>query len=116
MEKQQSITLRVVGYYDEVEQEWVAHALELDLVGTGSSKSEAEEQLKEAIIHQISFCKQEDINLFNPAPKRFFDIWNGAQSRIIRNSDKTSKWEAKSIPFNQRVDRDSTIQKQFSPV
>lgn len=112
MEDKQTIPLRVI-VYSELD-EWVAHVLEFDIVGTGSTPEEAQEELRDAIDCHVSFCMQENINPMSPAPKRLFDLWNAVQAREISQSKKVSSkdYRLSSIPYERRVDK--TVYNQFS--
>jgi len=78
------IPLRVLIYFED--DEWVAHLLEMDLVGTGDSPQEAEQQLKGAAAAQLSFCREEGVNPFRPAPKNLFRIWNETQKKSLNQA------------------------------
>lgn len=89
-----TLTVKVLGYFED--GEWVAHALELDLVGTGDSFEAASEELKGAIDAQVSFAiEQGNVDLiFKSAPKKYWTIYNKAQrdtfSRTIGNNNSSS--------------------------
>jgi len=114
MEQTKAIPLRVIVYLDSDSNEWVAHVLEFDIVGTGDTPELAQEQLRDAIDCHVSFCLQEEMSPMSPAPKRLFDIWNGVQAREISQSDKVSSkdYRLSSIPYERRVDK--TVYNQFS--
>ncbi len=67
-----SLPLRVVCYRED--GDWVAHCLEFDLCGHGSSKKQAAEMLETAIQIQVeqSLAHDNPRNLFNPADGEFF--------------------------------------------
>ena len=48
------VTINVLGYMED--GDWIAHALEMDLVGVGDSFEEAIEALNEFIEAQVSFA------------------------------------------------------------
>ena len=66
------ISLRVVFYYEQAR--WIAHCLEVDLMGDGDTQSEALESLSEAISLQIDSSLEHNNpeNLFTPAEGKFF--------------------------------------------
>ena len=66
--------------------EYVARALEMDLLGYGKSELEAVEDLKSAVEAQISFARQmNDEGLISfPAEKSYFDRWEEAQMKAMR--------------------------------
>lgn len=51
-----SLSLNVLGYWDEQEQAWVALALEMDLRGYGPTFEAAEAELEEVVGMQIRFA------------------------------------------------------------
>lgn len=114
MENTKTIPLRVIVYSDSDLDEWVAHVLEFDIVGTGKTPQEAQEQLKDAIDCHVSFCMQESVNPMSPAPKRLFNIWNAVQAREISQSKKPSPkdYRLTNIPYKRRLDK--TVYNQFS--
>ena len=61
-----TLTTRVLLYRDE--GEWIAHSLELDLVGTGENEEEAKKELVGAIVTQVEFCYEKGWDPFSPAP------------------------------------------------
>ena len=66
------VPLRVVFYVEG--ESWVAHCLEFDLVGDGSTKEEAIEALSTAIAIQVGATLEFEnpANLFTPADGEFF--------------------------------------------
>ncbi len=77
------VPLRVLLY--EENGEWNAHALEMDVVGSGPTPEKAESELKDAVFSQISFASQmNDLDLIlHPAPKEFFNRWKEAQQLML---------------------------------
>lgn len=73
--------LRVLTTYED--GEWIAHLLEMDLVGTGQTAEEAQADLKEAFEAQVSFCMQNDLDPFFPAPQHLFDVWERIQRQEL---------------------------------
>lgn len=81
--------------------EFVARALELDLLGCGSTERAALEELKRAVEAQISFAHQmNDARLIGfPAEAEFFSRWEDAQRKAIRAEilgDKSVKLAARA--------------------
>lgn len=68
-----SLRLRAVLYRED--GLWVAHALEMDLIGTGTTESAALRELRGNVEAQLSFATQEGINPFRPAPQEFQSLW-----------------------------------------
>ena len=88
--------------------EYIARALELDLLGYGKTEAEAVEELKTAVEAQISFArKMNDENLINfPAEKTYFNRWEEAQMKAMKMElleEKSVKLQAVAtfISFSQ---------------
>jgi hypothetical protein len=75
MIKKLRIPLRVVFYKDG--QDWIAHALEFDLMGDAPTKKLAMDRLVQAISLQLeaSLELNNPRNLFKPADGRFFAMF-----------------------------------------
>jgi predicted RNA binding protein YcfA (HicA-like mRNA interferase family) len=69
--------LRVLIYQEN--EGWIAHLLEMDLVGTGATQEEAEAELVDAFEAQLSYCTQNKLNPFFPAPPEIFAMWEETQ-------------------------------------
>lgn len=67
-----NIKLRNIVYHDDVEGEWVARCLDLNLVATSTRKMDAAKELNSLIIAQIKFTADNDnwAYLFRPAAKQ----------------------------------------------
>ena len=68
------LLLRAVLYQED--GLWIAHALEMDLLGTGGTETAALRELRSNAEAQLSFAKQENVNPFLPAPQAILDLWN----------------------------------------
>jgi hypothetical protein len=68
-----SLRLRAVLYRQD--GLWVAHALEMDLIGTGATESAALRELRGNVEAQLSFATQEGTNPFRPAPQEIQSLW-----------------------------------------
>ena len=80
---------RVLIYKDG--NQFVAHALDYDLLGYGDTEEEARRELEKVVENQLSFAaatkeKPEMINF--PAPKEFFKRWERA-NQAQRSGKKT---------------------------
>jgi hypothetical protein len=77
--------LRVLIYKED--GEFVAHALEMDLLGYGTTQDKAIKALTEMIFCQLSFAheKKDDRLLMFPAPKEIFERWEKAREAALRN-------------------------------
>jgi len=75
--------LRAVFYRES--DTWLAHCLEMDLIGDGASPEEALKQLSEAISIQIhtSLEHQNMANLFQPADARFFEMFAAGKDAAV---------------------------------
>ncbi len=75
--------LRVVFYRDGAD--WVAHCLEFDLMGDGTTKKEALDQLTDAINIQVeaSIANDNPENLFSPAEGKFFAMFAAAKKVVV---------------------------------
>ena len=79
-----TIQIRVLIYQEDAE--WVARALEMDLLGYGDSPKAAVEELKQAIEAQISFAHQMNDDSLIPfrAEEEYFKRWEDAQRNALR--------------------------------
>jgi predicted RNase H-like HicB family nuclease len=69
------IPLRAVLYRES--DSWIAHCLEFDLVGDGSTREEALQSLSDAIVCQLDATleNRNAANLFSPADGRYFTMF-----------------------------------------
>jgi len=74
--------LRVLIYRED--DEWIAHLLEMDLVGTGATPEKAQADLLKAIEAQLSFCFEQKTDPFFPAPKELFEAWEQIQHEGLK--------------------------------
>jgi predicted RNase H-like HicB family nuclease len=96
------LSFRVLIY--EEAGEYVAHALELDLVGSGKSPEKAQEALQEAIICQLTFAAQKNEPNLLPhrAPDELFERWERTQMEAVRlvampsGSDLSAEWKCQA--------------------
>ena len=92
--------IRVLLYRED--GEFVAHALEMDLLGYGKTDAEALRELKGLIEAQITFARQknDDTLLDFPAPKEFFARWEKAHAAALKRQvfpDTSVQMTAKAI-------------------
>lgn len=89
------LVIRVLIYKDG--DQFVAHALELDIPAYGATEEAAKKELEALVENQLSFAaskgKQEMI--YFPAPQEFFERWETAQ----RASLKAERVSEKSLEF-----------------
>ena len=88
------ILLRAVLYRED--GLWVAHALEMDLIGTGASEAGAVRELRSNAEAQLSFAKQEKLNPFRPAPAAIQDLWDETNLEALGIVGKAPKTQSRS--------------------
>jgi predicted RNase H-like HicB family nuclease len=78
------ISLRVVFYKDR--QHWIAHCLELDLVGHGRTRKGALRMMSKAIAVQVatSIKHNNPRNLFSPADGKVFAMFAAGEDVAMR--------------------------------
>lgn len=77
------IPLRIVFYRDG--QDWIAHCLEFDLIGDGSTKESALDSLGTAIDLQVkeSVEHANPSNLFSPADGKYFAMFAAGKNVVF---------------------------------
>ena len=85
------LSIRVLIYKED--GQFVAHALELDILGYGKTESAAKKELEGLLDNQLSFAacmeKPEIVNF--PAPKEFFDRWEKANQAQLKGERMTER-------------------------
>ncbi|MGC3961337.1 MAG: hypothetical protein QM813_26440 [Verrucomicrobiota bacterium] len=94
------IHLRVLVCKED--SEFVARALEMDLIGYGKTEAEAIEELKGNIEAQVSFSNQINAEelLARAADQEYFERWEKAQKMAIRGivlEDKPVQLKARAV-------------------
>ncbi|SRR6266481_3912444 len=94
------LPIRVLFYREG--KDFVAHALELDLVAYGRNEKAAAQELEEMMMAQMSYASQlnEPELVYHPAPKEFFDRWESAHMAAFggkKSKDRTAKIAAKAV-------------------
>lgn len=96
------LSIRVLLYKEGAQ--FVAHALELDILGYGDSEAEARKELEGLVANQLGFAaclgKPEIVEF--PAPKAFFDRWekaNKAQLSSNRAVERSLGFSSKAAVF-----------------
>ena len=78
------LSIRILVYKEK--RQFVAHALELDILGYGKTESAAKKELEGLLENQLSFAacmgKPDIVNF--PAPKEFFDRWEKANQAQLK--------------------------------
>lgn len=79
-----TVTVSVLGYIED--GCWVAHALEMDIVGVGETWEQAQAVLFENIEAQVSFAKYrgDDSLIFQPAPAHMFQKFREVREAELR--------------------------------
>ena len=96
------LSIRVLLYKENAQ--FVAHALELDILGYGNTEAEAKKELEGLLGNQLGFAaclgKPEIVGF--PAPKEFFDRWekaNKAQLSSKRAPERSLGFKSKAAVF-----------------
>ena len=79
------VKVSVLGYMED--GQWVAHALEMDVIGVGDTWEGACAELKENIIAHVSFAKYlgDESLILQPAPPRLFERFRQAQKAELQS-------------------------------
>ncbi|MBA2269779.1 MAG: hypothetical protein H0W20_04160 [Chthoniobacterales bacterium] len=83
------LTIRVLIYKEG--DQFVAHALEFDIIAYGKTEAAAKKELEMLLDNQLSFAAclgKPDIVHF-PAPKEFFERWEKANQARLRGETVT---------------------------
>ena len=90
-----TVKVSVLGYVED--GHWVAHALEMDVIGVGNDWEGALAELRENICAQVSFARYrgDDSLIFQPAPPRLFKQFRQAREAELR--DLVSRTQRKSL-------------------
>jgi hypothetical protein len=85
------LAIRVLIYKEG--RQFVAHALELDILAYGKSEEEAQRELEALLDNQLSFaaCKEKSEMVNFPAPKKFFERWEKANQAALRGERVSEK-------------------------
>ncbi len=94
------IQIRVLVYKED--SEYVARALEMDLLGYGKTQVEAIDELRRAIEAQLTFSHQKNAKhlLEFPAEEEYFERWENAQKMAIRGivlDDQPARLSARAV-------------------
>jgi hypothetical protein len=97
----QTLRLRAVIYPED--GLWVAHALEMDLIGTGATEAAALRELRSNVEVQLSFAKQRKSNPFAPAPVEIQNLWeetNLVALGMVRSKIKTPRLTTRILEWS----------------
>lgn len=89
------LVIRVLIY--KRDDEFVAHALEMDIPASGATEEAAKKELENLVENQLSFAasKGRQEMIYFPAPQEFFDRWEKAHRAYL----KGEKVSEKSLEF-----------------
>lgn len=89
--------LRVLGYKED--GQWVAHCLEVDIIGTGHSYEVAKEDMIEALKAQYSFAqsKNDPGLMWHPAAHYYFVAWEKALAERMKSLNWTTSFNHEPI-------------------
>lgn len=114
-----NLQIRVLIYQEG--GQFVAHALEMDLLGYGRTEKAAIRELCGLIDSQLSFArfKNDDSLLAFPAAKAYFDRWETAHAAALKKmvlEDKSGELSVKAIciSLDDKVNR--LPKRRFEPV
>ena len=101
--------INVLGY--EEDGEWVAHALEMDIVACAETFDEALEELHDLVDMQFSFAafKGDASLVSHPAPVEYWQILGDLKRQKLdaliagRESDKRDDYRLGGLPWPQKV-------------
>jgi hypothetical protein len=85
--------------------EYVAHCLDMDLVGTAKNEKDAIEQLNDAVRVLVLLSFQSQRSVYQHAPKRYWDMFeeaktkNGTKTRTLVISAEISPVTVKQCHF-----------------
>jgi hypothetical protein len=96
------LSIRTLVYAED--ELFVAHALEMDILGYGESRETAVSELVKLLKNQITFAeaKGEKAMVFFPAPQDFFKRWesaNEAQLKGVITKEKAITLNGKGMAF-----------------
>ena len=94
-----SISFRVCVYRSEEDEGYIAHCLELDVIGAANNVEGALDELLEVIETQLESCELYNAQVLFPAPEEIWEKYNQAKKarrkispelldRVIRNANR----------------------------
>jgi hypothetical protein len=86
-----NLAIRVLIYKEG--DQFIAHALELDIPAYGATEEAAKKELENLVENQLSFagCKENHEMVHFPAPNEFFDRWEKAHLAQLRGETVSEK-------------------------
>lgn len=96
------LSIRVLIYREG--RKFVAHALDLDILGYGDTENASKKDLEGLVNNQLSFAAGmgSPESVYFAAPKEFFDRWeraHQAQLEGVRSPEKSTGFDAKATVF-----------------
>ena len=87
--------------YPNDEGEYIAHCLEMDLIGIGDTHKKAVEDLADHIEMQVSFARQEECPemLWHPAPKRLLNKFEELARERVTGMTRKRKYDIAQVPY-----------------
>ncbi len=93
-------------------EEYVAHILDFDLVGTGATREEALKEVSDSATAQIAYALEHNRvkELLHPAPSEFYEKWKIAEQHALmdilisaKRPVRARKYEALELPASDLV-------------
>lgn len=93
-------------------EEYVAHILDFDLVGTGATREEALKEVSDSATAQIAYALEYNRvkELLHPAPSEFYEKWKIAEQHALmdilisaKRPVRARKYEALELPASDLV-------------
>ena len=110
-----SISLRVLLW--EENGEVFAHALEVDLLGSGATQQAALDDLLQALDTQVSFAAlhNEENAISHPAPKEDFDRWEELHRQSLPGLPQSKKttYRAVVVAWNEQPEETQAQPAEF---
>jgi hypothetical protein len=104
----------------EEDGEVYAHALEVDLLGSGPTEESALSDLLQALDTQVSFAALHNVEsaISHPAPKEDFDRWEELHRESLPGLPRSKKtmYRAVVVAWNEQPGEVSQEQVEFEPV
>lgn len=121
LEKKQTLTvnLNILGMQED--GQWLAIALEMDLIGVGATYAAAFESLLDAIKAQVRFCVEKKMipSIFKAAPPIYWQLFEQTRMAVMKaaisGNEQTGSARVDSLPISHLV-ADAQKKKSFSRV
>ena len=98
MNRGNKLSLQVVAYFSPEDECWIAHCLEMDIIGHGDTAEEAARCLDGAIKCHLKAAFDDGVDLFRPAPREI-------QEMYLKSIEIQARKDSKSPPeFNKQLE------------